>query len=102
MKFKYTTRAGRRWVSAELDGAVVGRLTWNATGRATSVFVEPSHRRQGIGGQLWSFANSDAVPLAERPAFPTDAQKRSDLAESLYQNELEKQKGAKPEVESPS
>lgn len=85
MKVTYLREGDIRRVVAYLDGPEpVGQVVWTSGGLLLGIQVDENHRGQGIATALWEYANSEAVPEAERPPRPKEEEYRTPEGEALY------------------
>jgi hypothetical protein len=85
LTLRYEQKRSMRQVVAAQGVRTVGRLRWHAgTGIVYGAWVRPELQRQGIGVSMWEFANSDAVPEAERPRRPLEPEVRNAAGDALY------------------
>ena len=85
LTYRYEPHPRVRQVVAMVDGADVGILTWDkGNGWVIRFQVDTAHQKQGIGQGMWEYANSGAVPVAERPRRPVEKEHRTAAGDALY------------------
>lgn len=84
IELEYVQANGLRKVVARIDGQPVGEVVWAELGMVMNIFVNPEHQGKGIATTMWEYANSEAVPLDQRPIRPKETDARTESGEFLY------------------